>query len=219
MRTNHFSRIVLVAIISLLFLGLGCKKSSTNSTPTPSPSATNDQTKSDDLSKADPDTYQSQFSDLLKDATTKAQAWRADATLVYVSVKIPEGLDPSQVSVVCVFDSPAEKSYHFTVTAGLDDTQTVRALINKEDYLSDNLSPIDLSYNKVSFLKAFQTAEKNGGADFRAKNATAEITANLYRTDPDNHLYWVVDYKNSSSGDEFSQQINAETGDVVTKGS
>ncbi|TSC90946.1 MAG: Uncharacterized protein CEN92_346, partial [Candidatus Berkelbacteria bacterium Licking1014_96] len=95
----------------------------------------------------------------------------------------------------------------------------VRAIIPKEDYLGSNLVPVRTQYFKVNYTQAFQTAETNGGKEWREKEKDSkyQITATLAHGEPKGYLYWLVEYQLTDGSDKKTIQIDANSGEIVNE--
>ncbi len=167
----------------------------------------------EDLTNLDPSQFDTQLKQNLDLATEKAKKWRSDAVLVYVQVKLTS-TTPGQGSETYVFDSPTLKDYHFAFTISQKSKNYIRAIIPTEDYLGSGLLPIESKYWKLNYVSALQLSEEEGGKEFREQNLDWEIELNLKRGEPQNWLYWFVEYK-TEAGASLSVQINSNTGEVV----
>jgi len=78
------------------------------------------------------------------------------------------------------------------------------------------LKPVNRSYWKINYISALQTAEKNGGLDFRSANDISEVKLTLKNADPKNWLYWFVNYTAKNNTKQL--QIDASTGAVISSG-
>jgi len=219
-----FLKFLFLSFLVVLFSGLSfnCKKS--NTTESPSPSASTSTTASaepnkNDLTNLDPSSALDETKANFKVAQEKAILWHPDAVLYSTSAKITSTLDWQDVIEVYTFGSAQEPANWWTISISVRSKNYVRAIIPKEDYLGANLTPIALQYWKINYLEAFQTAEKNGGKDWRnnQKNSNYQITVTLAHAEPNNYLYFIVEYQNSDGSDKKTIQINANNGEVVNQ--
>jgi len=223
---NKKSLFLLAFLIILVVAGFGIyllttKKKSTQGQPerpseTTTAGTTTENETQEDLSNIDPTSVDSAIKKNLDLATQKALEWRQDAVLVYVQVKLTS-LEPNTGTETYVFDSPSVPNLHFTFTISQQSKRFIRAVIPVEDYLGSGLLPIDQKYWKLNYVSALQTAEKEGGKDFRDKYLNWTIELNLNRGEPKNWLYWTVDYK-IEGGETLSVKINPYSGEVVKEG-
>lgn len=204
--------------ISLSFAGLSlnCKKTDTTTTPTPSASEKPTSEQKNDLTNVDPSSFSSEISANLETAKQKAAQWQGDAVLYSASAKITSSLDPEDVIEVYTFGTPAQASYWWTISISTRSKNYVRAIIPKEDYLGSSLVPVRAQFWKISYVEAFQVAEKNGGSDWRGKQTQDyQITATLAHGEPKGYLYWTVEYRNNLGTEKKAVQIDANSGEVI----
>jgi len=218
---NRKSLFLWVLLIILVVAGFGIYLSVTRKKPTQSQPQKTSETATttggqEDLSNIDPASVDSDIKENLDLATQKALEWHHDAVLVYVQVKLTS-LEPNTGTETYVFDSPSVPNLHFTFTVSQKSKRFIRAVIPVEDYLGSGLLPIDQKYWKLNYVSALQTAEKEGGKDFRDKYLNWTIELNLKRGEPKNWLYWTVDYK-IEGGETLSVKINPYSGEVVKEG-
>ena len=206
-----------LAITSTLFgLGLSCKKETPSPTPTPSASESSQAPQANDLTNLDPSSALSQITANYNTAKQKASSWQPDAALYSASAKITKSLEWEDVVEVYTFGTVRETSNWWTISIAIRSKNYIRAIIPKEDYLGSNLKPIAINYWKISYVEAFQIAEKNGGKEWREKNKdNYQITATLLHAEPKGYLYWMVEYQIIDGTDKKTVQINANDGEVV----
>jgi len=202
--------IILIVLGFAAFLISSRRKQETTQTTT-SEQTTTPSVTAQDLSNLPPAQFDASIKENLAQATSFAKKWRSDAKLVYFQVKLTS-LIPNEGTEIFAFDSPSVSDSHFTFTISQKSKRYIRAIIPEEDYLG-NLSAIDQSFWKYNYVSALQTAETAGGKEFRDKNSTWTIEINLSRGEPNNWLWYVIDYK-SETGDSFSIKINPETGEI-----
>jgi len=170
-------------------------------------------TTEENLSNIDPSEVDSAVKENFNLAKEKAQQWYPDAALVYAQVKLTS-LALDEGTEIYVFDSPSTPNLHFTFTLSQKSKRYIRAMIPAEDYLGADLLPIDTKYWKLNYVSALQIAEKEGGRDIREKYLEWTIELNLKRAEPQNWLFWIVDYK-TKEGETLSIKINPYSGEVV----
>jgi hypothetical protein len=151
-----------------------------------------------------------------KQSYAKAKVWNNAAGLCAASVKIGSDLSTQGMTYSYIYCATSDKTYYFNINYN-SSGEFLRALIWKTDYIKTNLTPVSLTYLKISFFEALQTAENstNGGAAFRASHPQAGITLNLYQANPSNYNYWFVDYQDSATPDKLIVQINTNSGQVI----
>lgn len=203
-----FLVLVFTLIVSLL------RKKPEEILPTQKPSQeTKEEPKVEDLTTIDPETISQEASENLKLATSFAQKWQTNAVLVYLSIKLAS-TTPNEGTEIYIFDAPEEPNNHFTFTLSQESKKYIRAVIPKEDYLGSDLKPVAFKYWQTNWLEAFQIAEKNGGKEFREGHLDVEVALNLFHTEPNGWLYWVIEYK-TKEGDTLSIKINPYNKEIV----
>lgn len=140
----------------------------------------------------------------LAKAEEKVKAWHSNAQLYSVSVKLPSNLAVGQATEVYTFGSVDDVYNWWTLNISTKTDKSVRAIIPKEDFLGTNLSPIPRQHWKMNYVEAFQLAEANGGTEFRALHPDSTISVNLAVGQPNNYLWWSVEY---DSGNAQSKKI------------
>lgn len=221
-----------IGTLSLIFLtlnGLSCnwfsKKTTTSASPTPTASVSTTATGYGQLLTADAAAISSLFNSNFNQAQAKAKSWKQDAQLYAVNVKLSKNLGTNQAIETFIFGSSQDTNYWWTDAISENSGNFVRAIVPKEDYLSDVKTAINNNYWKINYLQALLIAEDNGGQAFREQDPESQITLNLYNSQPKGWLWWLVEYKNNS-GESLKIRINAgdqsvvdETGNVITKSS
>lgn len=218
---KNFLKIIILLIITVSFFGLdlSCSKEEPSPSPTETESPTPTSTESD-ITTIDPDSITEESKSNLSLGEKKAGEWSNGAVLYAVSVKIPSTLSASEVVEVYTFGAPASPYDWWTISISVRTGNYIRAVIPKEDYLGSNLIPIARQYWKTNYVEALQVAEKNGGKEWReSKQEAVQINETLMHTDPNNYLYWVVDYQTLSGSDKLVIKVNANTGEVVKESS
>lgn len=224
---NKKISIVLVVLAIFLFNGLTlpfCSKDEETTTE-PSPSPTSIITLNDaPLATVDPTAYDAQLTANYEQSQASATAWNKDAQLVMVSVKLPSDLSLNNATETFTYGSPSDVYYWWTYSLSESSGKTVRALVNKEDYLGTNVKPISINYWRTNYIEAFQIADNNGGKEFRQNNQNVTVSETLSVSEPKGWLWWLVEYK-TPLGESFSVRINpndqtivGESGEVITSG-
>ena len=206
-------RVVTVVTIGVLLLG-GCssKKDTTTSSSATTPSVTEQSAST--LKSASATTFDTPIANAVSTAQTKAKLWQDDAVLHYVSVEIPSDLVLNTATDTYVYGSSKDQADWWTYSLSEKSSKAIRAIIPKEDYLGSSISPINTQYWKMNYVEAFQLADANGGSDFRSKHSDAKITLYLSHRDPNQWLWWTVEYK-TPAGDLFTLLVNPNRGEVV----
>jgi len=213
----------LLIIVSTFVLG-GCsslsfgKKAATPSTTTDSSAATeqvaNSEPATPTLKSVTPSRFDQPIADALTVARGKAKEWQDDAVLHYVSVELPTDLRPTAATQTFVFGSGKDDKNWWTYSQNEATTKSIRALIPKDDYLGSAIVPVNTQYWKMNYVEAFQLADANGGADFRAKHADAKVTLYLSHRQPNAWLWWTIEYKTPAS-DLLTLLVNPNRGEVI----
>ena len=165
-----------------------------------------------DLTNTDPTEFTTELKNELALANSKAIAYDSQEVLSGVEITIPGALVPRSGNSTYIYDSPTETSAHFTINIAQATQNFIRAVIPKEDYLSD-LTPITLKSWKYSYVDALKIAEKNGGSAWRSKNTLSQLKMTLRNALPKGWLYWIINYQSDSSG--LQLQVDAYTGRFV----
>lgn len=216
---NVLRFLILLGLATFLVgLNLSCKKTTPSETPTPSVSKSQ-APQEDNLTNLDPTSVQEQITANYNTAKQKASSWKPDAVLYSASAKITSSIDFEDIIEVYTFGSTAEPSYWWTISISVRSKNYVRAIIPKEDYLGANLVPTRTQYWKVNYVQAFQTAETNGGKEWREKQKDSkyQITATLAHGEPKGYLYWLVEYQLLDGSDKKTIQIDANSGEVINE--
>lgn len=190
--------------------------------PSPSPTFTlNDAP----LATVDPVMYDAELTANYEKSQVAATTWNKDAQLVMVSIKLPSDLSISNATETYTYGSPNDVYYWWTYSLSEFSGKTVRALVNKEDYLGTNVKPISINFWRTNFIEAFQIADNNGGREFRQNNQNVSISETLSVSQPKGWLWWLVEYK-TPLGESFSVRINPndksvvdESGEIITTNS
>jgi len=171
----------------------------------------------ENLSNIDPESVIQSSKENFATSQEKALAWHQNAVFVAFSVKLTS-LNVNSGTETYVFDSKNEPTNHFVFTISQESKRFIRAIIPVDDYLGMGLLPIDTKYWKLSYAAALQTAEKNGGVEFRDTHLDWNIELTLKRGEPNDWLWWYVEYRQESGTDSLSIQINASSGKVIPGG-
>lgn len=213
-RKGVVKKIIIISGIVLLGLTLtGCKKTETTATPTPSATVTTSNLPASNLTNVDPTAVDTVVQQNYNLAKVKAQEWKSDAVLVSLSVKLPSDLSVNASDETYVFGSATDTTNWWSFSISEKTSRYIRASIPKEDYLGADVTPINISYWKMNYAKAFQLAEVNGGSAFRAINPSATVTTTLHQTQPRGWLWWDIEYKAGTNS--LIIKVNPNTGDVV----
>lgn len=225
---NKKISIALVVATIFVFNGLTLpfcnneEETTPDTTSSPSPTVTlNDAP----LATIDPTMYDSELTANYESSKAAAQEWNTDAQLVMVSVKLPQDLSINNATDTYTYGSENAPYYWWTYSLSESTGKTVRALVNKEDYLGTDVKPIPLDYWRTNYIEAFQIADNYGGSDFRQNNENVTVSLTLSVSQPKGWLWWLVEYR-TPLGDSFNVRINPndqtivdESGEVVTAGS
>lgn len=218
------SLLVIVLIFAfVIFAGLSlpsCSKKETAPEPTETTSLVT--LPSEPLATVDATSIDSAITAIYDGAETKAKAWKPDAKLYLVSVKLPSDLSLNTSTQTYTYGSSGVPDDWWTYSYAESTGKYVRALIPKEDYLGDVTKLIDKNYWRTNYVEAFQIAEINGGSAFRQANDNVTIILTLSQGEPKGWLWWLVEYK-AINGNNLKIRINPsnktvvdETGTVIT---
>lgn len=209
---------LLLLLLLFTLTGLSCnlfKKKTTETTTTA--------TTTPALLAAETSSIDSIFKANLEQAKTKAKDWKTDALLSAVNIKLPKSLETNKAIETFIFGSASDTANWWTFAISENSGKFVRAIVPKEDYLSEVTKPIDTNYWKINYLEALQIAEANGGKTFREANQDVQITLTFGQTQPKGWLWWLAEYK-TETGESLKVRINAsdksvvdESGNAVTK--
>jgi uncharacterized protein YxeA len=224
---KSFLKWAMIGVLVLIFLIIGgyiyirnrnastATTSSTTDTTATTNTTTTDTTASASsiLSQTD-ETASATFNGFETQGYAKAKIWNNAATLCAASVKISSDLSTQGMTYSYVYCAAADQTYYFNINFN-SQSQFLRALIWQTDYIKAGLSPVSRTYLKISFFKALQTAETNGGQTFRSSHPQAAITLNLYKGDPSNYNYWFIKYEDPTTPDTLTIQIDANLGTII----
>jgi len=168
---------------------------------------------------ADPDMVYSKVVAETKGAVESIRLIQPDAVLTAIATKYRNSL--SDVSGLLtnyyIFTSPSEPGYYYLINVPRDGlSRKVRFIIPIQDFgLEFDLMPIPYDEWKISYAKALQLAEiQGGGAEFRAKHQDFEVSA-ILAIPVAQHFTWSITYKAAdNSGDLLRIQVDANTGTV-----
>lgn len=219
---------ILIVLAIFLFNGLTlpfCSNSDKATTTETSASPTATITLNEaPLANVNPTDYDAQLTANYEQSKTAAAEWNKDAELMLVSVKLPSDLSIDGATETYTYGSTSDPYYWWTYSLSESSGKTVRALVNKEDYLGTNVSAIPLSYWRTNYIEAFQIADNYGGKDFRQNNQNVTVSETLSVSQPKGWLWWLVEYK-TPLGDSLSVRINPndqtvvdEYGEIITTG-
>lgn len=208
-----------IIVVALTLTGASCSWFGSNSNNSNNSSNT---TTTYPLLSAATNSIDSMFSSNLTQSQTKAKAWKSDAALYAVNIKLPRDLAVNQAVETFVYGSSQDTANWWTYAVSESSGNFVRAIVPKEDYLTSVTKPIDMNYWKINYLEALQIAQNNGGQDFLTNNPSATITETLDNSQPKGWLWWLVEYKGTSGN--LSVRINAndktvvnESGEIISK--
>ncbi len=203
--------LVVLAVSALALAGCSGKKTTTNST---TPTTTPPQPVVVGLKSATPTTFDQPIADQITAAQTKAKLWQDDAVLSYVSVELPADLGVNNATNTYVYGSQKDSADWWTYSLAEKASKSVRAIIPKEDYLGSAIVPINTQYWKMNYVEAFQLADANGGSDFRTQHTDARVTLYLSHRDPNQWLWWTIQYKTPAGG-LLTLLVNPNRGEVL----
>jgi hypothetical protein len=161
----------------------------------------------------DPNSLTASLNDHLNQADTKAKAWRTNAALTHISVKVPASYAIGAATETYTYGSENDGFNWWTVTISEKTNKIVRALIPKEDFLGTGYTAIPKQFWKINYVEALQLADVNGGADFRSTHPDAETVISLAVNGPKNYLWWMVEYKSGTT--VYHLYVNPASKEVV----
>jgi len=198
--------VLIVLSVVMGFSGLGCKKQEDQSQ---TPQATSE------FLTQDPASFDEQFNLFKNQANELAIAYRKDAKLVYVRVKIPAGFNSSLFQYTFVYDSNSDQQNHWVITFEKNADNFIRAVIPKQDFLGSDLKQILPLYWKTNFVTALQKAEPVIGEAFRREHGNDyKIELDLGRKG-DESLTWTCEYSTLDGVTTQSVKISAESGEII----
>lgn len=225
--------LISLSCLSIVFLtGLSLpscgNKTNTDTSATSSATSTPSSTvtlNSAPLDTVDATTFDASVTATYDKAEADAKAWKSNAELVMVSVKLPSDLSLNNATQTYTYGSSDETKYWWTYSYAEQTTKYVRALVYREDYLGSTLKAIPKNYWRTNYVEAFQIAQNSGGgADFMANNQNVSVTETLSVSDPKGYLWWLVEYT-TPLGNNLSVRINPndrtivdETGTIIATG-
>ncbi|EKD56598.1 MAG: hypothetical protein ACD_58C00138G0001 [uncultured bacterium] len=218
---KKLSLTVLALVLFLSLSGLSCSLFSKKTTDTTTTDATTDTTTTDtDLATTNLTNVEAtSIDDLVTTnynlAKSKAQDWKSDAVLVNLTVKLPKNLATNQATETYVFGSAQDANNWFSFSISESSSKYIRAVIPKEDYLGTDVKPVNSTYWKMNYLRAFQLAEANGGKTFRAANKNSEVVTTLGHGLPKGWLWWQMEYKSVDTGNKLIIKVNPNDSTVI----
>lgn len=207
--------IILSFVLVSSLTGLSCSKKTTDQPTTTATTDPNSDLPTSNLTNLEVTSLDDLITTNYELAKRKAAEWHSDAVLVNLTIKFPKNLGPMNATQTYVFGSATDGKNWFSFSIAENNSKYIRAIIPKEDYLGTDITPVNTSYWKMNYLKAFQLAETNGGRDFRAENSDYEITATLAQMQPKGWLWWEIDYKSATTGEKLVLKINPKDSNVV----
>lgn len=136
--------------------------------------------------------------------------------LTAVDIQLPADLTQGSGTANYIYASSVDKIYNWVISISNSSEAFVRSKVYKADYLGE-LTAINRSFWKINYIEALQTAEKNGGLDFRNYYSTTGVRLVLKNGDPKGWLYWYVTY--NATGQVKMIQVDANAGGIVDNGS
>jgi len=214
--------LIIGLIMTISFAGLSCKKSNPN--PNVTPSSTTSASGTNDLTTVIPSSLDVSLKTYLDQAKLRAREWKQDAVLAQVTVKLPIDLVAGEASQTYTFGSASDSLNWWTMSISEITGKYVRAIIPKEDYLGNSLTPINEYYWKENYLSAFQIAELFSGKEFRKNNKDVLVTITLANGEPKGWLWWNVEYKTQDGEatnrvlvNPYDKSIVDETGNIISR--
>lgn len=214
-------KLTILLMVPFLVTGCGLKQLSQTAKPSSTPSQTASQLTgqttiaSVNYATIDPTTLEETIQQNYQTAEQKVKDWKKDAVLYHFSAKLPSDLGVGKATEVYSYGSPSDAYNWWTYNISGKTGKAVRAIIPKEDYLGTTLVPAPTRFWQTNYVEAFQLAEANGGADFRASHPDALVTINLLVQEPKNYLWWSIEYEAVTS-EPFKILVNPATKEVFS---
>jgi len=168
---------------------------------------------------ADPDTVYQKVIQETTSAVESIKLIQPDAVLTAIATKYRNSLSDTTglLTNYYILTSPSEPGYYYLINVPRDGlSRQVRFIIPIQDFnLTFDLMPIPYDEWKISYAKALQLAEtQGGGSGFRAKHSNFEVSA-ILAMPVAQHFTWSVTYKaTDNSGDVLQVQVDANSGVV-----
>lgn len=218
-RKPVFLIILVAALIIAGFWAYFSNRSSQSSTSTSSNNSTTATTTSttetiSNLTNIDPKTLTDVINAQLTLADAKATETDKKLQLSAIEVVLPGSLVQGAGDTYYIYSSTSDTANNWVIAISNTDNKFVRSKTVKADYMG-NVTAINRTYLKTSYVSAIQIAEKNGGKDYRQGNTMTSVKLTLKNSDPKGWLYWVVEYSTQTSQKQF--KIDASTSAIVTE--
>lgn len=151
-------------------------------------------------------------------ADQAVQALQPDVVLQLVSTKFINSLS-NQTGLATnyyIYSSSSNTDFYYLANVPRNGESTKRFLMPKSDLgLPFDLVNVPFDVWKLTYADALQLAEQRGGADFRARHATFEVSTILAKPAGD-ILSWFITYRaTDSSADMLKVAVNANNGEVT----
>lgn len=200
-------------LLALVFAGVWIYYSSKNKTAETTTGTTETKTETiSNLTNVTASDYTSLITDQISIADAKAAEADKKNQLIGVEIRLPQSLGKSSGDTTYIYSSTSDTVNNWLITLSNSTNNFIRAKTPKADYFNGAVA-INRTYWKLSYIEALQAAEKNGGMSFRAANTLSGMKLTLKNGDPNNYLYWYVEY---DSDDNFQIiQIDADKGTIV----
>lgn len=213
--------IVIIAIVVLagaggVYFAIQGRKPPTPLTNTITNTITNPPTTSIDASSiltADPvveaDNSKKRFA-AVQEKVKSWPLWKQNATFSGLFMTFSGTLVQNSTNEIYVFDSTDDPDNHYTVSVAQKSGNMLRAVVPASDY-QGKLKPVNVAFWQSNYVEALQLADLNGGKTFRSDNKLTSVDANLYRTSPNDFLYWVITYHALDPNKVLVIKIDAKT--------
>lgn len=151
-------------------------------------------------------------------ADQAVQALQPDVILQLVSTKFINSLS-SRTGLATnyyIYSSSSNTDFYYLANVPRNGESLKRFLMPKTDLdLPFDLVNVPLDVWKLTYADALQMAEQRGGADFRARHATFEVSVILAKPAGD-ILSWFITYRaTDSTADMLKVAINANNGEAI----
>lgn len=150
-------------------------------------------------------------------ATEFIRSLEPPAELVMISLKYINSLS-NQTGLATnfyIYSSSSHPNFYYLVNAPRSGENMKRFIMPVEDLQLDySVLPIPLDIWTINYAKALQSVEEKGGAEFRARHKSFEVSA-ILAMPATQFLSWYVSYKaTDGTGEALRASVDAHSGQV-----
>ncbi|MEI6144678.1 MAG: hypothetical protein WCP91_03725 [Candidatus Berkelbacteria bacterium] len=209
-------------IVAGIWAYVSNRKSQTAATTTSTTSTTATTTTTDttadisNLTNIDPAVVNDAINAQLTLADAKAAEVDKKLVLSAIEVDLPGALERGSGISYYIYTTTGDKNNNWVIGISNADSKFVRSWTSKADYMT-GVTAINRSNLKKNYVAAIQSAEKGEGKIFREAGTLTAAKLILKNADPNNWLYWFVEYDASANQKQF--KVDASTGALVTDSS